>query len=76
MSIYGETIRQKIKEYSTILTDVNTEKPLADVLAKPTSAIVNDRFYPLWCLIPRAGEIKVNAMFNAKNGMTKMDSRD
>ena len=55
---YALTARQKINEESAILTYVNTENELADVLTKltkPTSATVIDRLYPLWGLIPRHG---------------------
>ena len=55
LSIYGETIRQEIKWENAILTYVDTNNQLADVLTKPTSAVVNDRIYPLWGLIPKNG---------------------
>ena len=55
LSIYGETIRQEIKLENAILTYVDTHNQLADVLTKPTSAVVNDRIYPLWGLIPKNG---------------------
>ena len=54
LSIYGETIRQEIKLENAILTYVDTNHQLADVLTKPTSAAVNDRIYPLWGLIPKS----------------------
>ena len=53
LSIYGETIRQEVKLENAILTYVDTNHQLADVLTKPTSAAVNDRIYPLWGLIPK-----------------------
>ena len=55
LSIYGETIRQEVKLENAILTHVDTNHQLADVLTKPTSAAVNDRIYPLWGLIPKNG---------------------
>ena len=54
LSIYGETIRQEVKLENAILTYVDTNHQLADVLTKPTSATVNDRIYPLWGLIPKS----------------------
>ena len=53
LSIHGETIRQEIREESAILTFVNTDHQLSDVLTKPTSATVNDKIYLLWGLIPK-----------------------
>ena len=40
LSIYGETIRQEVKLENAILTYVDTNHQLADVLTKPTSATV------------------------------------
>ena len=54
-SIYGEAIRQEIKEETAILTYVNTDDQLADVLTKPTSTTMNERIYPLWGVIPGNG---------------------
>ena len=54
LSIYGETIRQEVKLENAILTYVDTNHQLADVLTEPTSAAVNDRIYPLWGLIPKS----------------------
>ena len=42
LSIYEETIRQEIKLENAILTYVDTNHQLADVLTKPTSAPMND----------------------------------
>ena len=56
-AVFKDLKKEKIKEESAILTYMNTEDELVDVLAKPTSATVNDRRYPLWGLIPRNGYI-------------------
>ena len=49
LSIYGEAFRQEIKEENAILTYINTNDQLADILTKPTSATVSDRLLPtMW----------------------------
>ena len=53
LSIFGETIRQEVKLENAILTYVDTNHQLADVLTKPTSAAVNDRIYPALGIDPQ-----------------------
>ena len=52
ISIYGEVIRQEAAEKRVVVTYVNTDYQLADILTKPTSKPVNSRILPLLGLAP------------------------
>ena len=52
ISIYGEVIRQEAAEKRVVVTYVNTDYQLADILTKPTSKPVNSRILPLLGLVP------------------------
>ena len=52
ISIYGEAIREELKQGTVVLTYVATDCQLADPLTKPTSAAINSIVFPQWGLAP------------------------